>query len=92
MDTRERVAEVIAKTDGAYWWERLSKEDTEYYCLCADQILSLSGTTDIECPECEDGRLLNKHQIYVDCPKCNGTGKQTVKTVGEILDEYLSTH
>ncbi len=42
-----------------------------------DQILALSGTTDIECPECKGKRfsLIVDNGPSVPCDRCFGTGK-----------------
>ena len=53
--------------------------DEEMYLDFADQILTISGTTDIECPNpiCVKGKidaLLRKGKCYW----CNGTGKKKI--------------
>ncbi len=51
---------------------------TDAYKL-VDQILNLSGTTDIECPDCKgEGSWVEKddacNAVGDPCDKCNGTG------------------
>ncbi len=60
--------------------EKISQIIREYGSLeitCADKILALSGTTEIECPECKGSKKLDRHfdHHYSNrCPKCNGHG------------------
>ena len=56
--------------------ERTEKYDNAYWAA-ADLILKLSGTTDIECPECKGRRVLPRgrvSQFLIGCPKCKSTG------------------
>ena len=59
----------------------------------ADQILNLPVGEERVCDMCKGrGKDYGEGGFdsdFADCPNCNGTGKQPIKTVGEILDEYL---
>ncbi len=84
-DAREKIAKEL------YWqsfgvpgsvkdidtlWDGMHINWQNKYLKRADQILALSGTTDIECPECGGSGHLqhkpHKHSRYLnDCPKCD---------------------
>ena len=78
--------------------EKLGNKKGEYRrnpLLCvaaqkdADQILALSGTTDIECPKCKGGNwqhptLGELHSC--ECPKCNGQPSNYKWKVGVTLE------
>ena len=73
-DAREKIAQCFENCDnktivecGSYR-EKYGGEGCQY--CAADQILALSGTTDIECPEC-GGQ--SKSYPYT-CYTCNGDG------------------
>ena len=60
-------------------WEERTEAEREYFMGKATEILAISGTTDIECPDCEgegtgewggNGIMFG----FEPCPKCNGAG------------------
>ncbi|KKN37019.1 hypothetical protein LCGC14_0767790 [marine sediment metagenome] len=72
-DAREKIAkEYFAATDEEY------REGDGKRCIFVDQILNLSGTTDIECPECNGMGFLvvgaGDHEATDKCPACKETG------------------
>ena len=87
-DAREKIAEhLYAQTNSGY-----SPAFHKGFSSCmqlefggrADQILALSGTTDIECPECKGKgipRMWHGHHVETKhCPKCdNGVIKHKWK-------------
>ena len=77
-DAREKIAKELYYLDRSpeiHAWQTSMMQ--ERYYIRADKILALSGTTDIECPECEGSKKvwdsLSHHMDYPR-PKCNGTG------------------
>ena len=68
-DAREKIAkEYFAATDTEY------REGDGRRSIFVDQILNLSGTTDIECPDCKGYRSTFSQfssDSYMDCPKCD---------------------
>ena len=86
MDIKEQVARELASMDNCPFDDLKEKTTTlfdgatqSHYLRRADQILALSGTTDIECPECKgSGGYFPKDRVKqptnVDCPKCKGKG------------------
>ncbi len=65
-DAREKIAKKLYKQR---WYEsQPSWKDSKLKSLFrnyARQILAISGTTDIECPDCEGD--------FKDCPRCDGS-------------------
>ena len=58
-------------------YSELTEDQKDQDRIWADKILALSGTTDIECLECEGNKGTDDiSPSYYDqaCPKCNGTG------------------
>ncbi len=72
-DAREKIALEISHYANFH-----SPSDEDYIPpkVFASQILAISGTTDIECPECDNGyvRDRSKRLSFVPCPKCQGYG------------------
>ncbi|KKL84051.1 hypothetical protein LCGC14_1968560 [marine sediment metagenome] len=76
-DAREKIARKLCEQRRAIY-----KGFEQHWLDKADQILALSGTTDIECPEChgmkgfvDTGKSLGGSLPgWSDCSKCNGAG------------------
>ena len=73
-DAREKIArEIFGICCPGYEFH-----DEEMYLGFADQILALSGTTDIECPKCEGKKQYlakwGTQASWERCPRCEGTG------------------
>ncbi len=78
-DVREKIARQFHSTYAVAVklsdksWDVLQDSVKSWFLHEADEILALSGTTDIECPDCHgDG----DQWVYGECETCNGTGKK----------------
>ncbi|KKM73272.1 hypothetical protein LCGC14_1412220 [marine sediment metagenome] len=77
-DAREKIAKELYYIDHLpeiHVWEKSQMQ--ELYLIRADHILAISGTTDIECPEC-NGKRFSDHRENgpsTPCDRCFGTGK-----------------
>ncbi len=89
-DAREKIAECLYNdsTHYEYEWDYVKKRQPsllQMFLGKAAHVLALSGTTDIECPDCGGSGHLqhkpHKHSRYLnDCPKCeNGVIKHKWK-------------
>ena len=72
-------------------WEEWHCKDRDCAECTADQILVLSGTTDIECPECGGRKQYlakwGTQASWERCPSCEGTGLISSKwKVGVVLE------
>ena len=80
-DARGKIALLLAKDAGfsdSRGWNYLPQSAQQVCGEQADQILALSGTTDIECPKCEGKKQhlakWGTQASWYRCPGCNGTG------------------
>ena len=88
-DAREKIAQKLydvwcssRASSGGFGnpaWEDLFEATKEMWLKEADQILALSGTTDIECPVCKGKKKARQLVEYMtsrlcECYECSGTG------------------
>ena len=73
-EVREKIANIINKNLEHDWDMSFAGLGRECMLKSADQILSLSGTTDIECPECVKGMVMPvvTDPSHLSCGKCHG--------------------
>ena len=86
-DAREKIAQKLASMDN-WRFDDLKEHSTsfnegaptkDHYIRRANEVLAISGTTDIECPECGGEAVFENINTGgfvsgIICSKCNGTG------------------
>ncbi len=78
-DAREKIAKELYYMDHLpeiHVWEKSQMQ--EFYLLRANQILAISGTTDIECPDCEGYRSTFSEFSSESCMDCTTCGNTSV--------------